>query len=247
MVTVGGFDVRQQRRAVQQRIGVQLQASTLPDLLRVGEALDLVCGPSTPDRCPATGCSNGLGLGERQRTYATELSGGQQQRLSLALALVNDPKLLFLDEPTTGLDPQARRSVWELISEIRQDGKTVVLTTHYMEEAETLCDRIAIMDRGKIVALDTPRELIGQLTEEGSIECSLGDELPPDVLDGLGGVVRQERLEQTVVLRSVDLNGTLVALLQLLTAHGLPLNSLQVRTPTLEDVFLSLTGHRLRN
>ena len=116
-----------------------------------------------------------------------------------------------------------------------------------MEEAETLCDRIAIMDRGKIVALDTPRELIGQLTEEGSIECSLGDELPPDVLDGLGGVVHQERLEQTVVLRSVDLNGTLVALLQLLTAHGLPLNSLQVRTPTLEDVFLSLTGHRLRN
>jgi ABC-2 type transport system ATP-binding protein len=116
-----------------------------------------------------------------------------------------------------------------------------------MEEAETLCDRIAIMDRGKIVAMDTPRELIGQLTEEGSIECSLGDELPSDVLDGLGGVVHQERLEQTVVLRSVDLNGTLVALLRLLTARGLPLNSLQVRTPTLEDVFLSLTGHRLRN
>ena len=245
-VTVDGLDVRRQRRAVQQRIGVQLQASTLPDLLRAGEALDLFAS-LYPGSLTRDGLLERLGLGERRRTYATDLSGGQQQRLSLALALVNDPKVLFLDEPTTGLDPQARRSVWELISEIRQDGKTVVLTTHYMEEAETLCDRIAIMDRGKIVALDTPRELIGQLTEEGSIECSLGDKLPTDVLDGLSGVVEQERLEQTVVLRSVDLNGTLVALLQLLTELGLPLNTLQVRTPTLEDVFLSLTGHRLRD
>ena len=231
---------------MQQRIGVQLQASTLPDLLRAGEALDLFAS-LYPGSLTRDGLLERLGLGERRRTYATDLSGGQQQRLSLALALVNDPKVLFLDEPTTGLDPQARRSVWELISEIRRDGKTVVLTTHYMEEAETLCDRIAIMDRGKIVALDTPRALIGQLTEEGSIECSLGDELPTDVLNDLSGVVRQERLEQTVVLRSVDLNGTLVALLQLLTERGLPLNTLQVRTPTLEDVFLSLTGHRLRD
>ncbi len=245
-VTVDGLDVRQQRRAVQQRIGVQLQASTLPDLLRAGEALDLFAA-LYPQSVPRNDLLDRLGLGERQRTYATELSGGQQQRLSLALALVNDPKLLFLDEPTTGLDPQARRSVWELISEIRQDGKTIVLTTHYMEEAETLCDRIAIMDRGKIVALDTPRELIGQLTEDGSIECSLADELSTDVLNGLRGVIRQDRLEQTVVLRSVDLNGTLVQLLQLLTERGLPLNSLQVHTPTLEDVFLSLTGNRLRN
>ena len=155
-VIVDGLDVRQQRRAVQQRIGVQLQASTLPDLLRAGEALDLFAS-LYPGSLTRDGLLERLGLGERRRTYATDLSGGQQQRLSLALALVNDPKVLFLDEPTTGLDPQARRSVWELISEIRQDGKTVVLTTHYMEEAETLCDRIAIMDRGKIVALDTPR------------------------------------------------------------------------------------------
>ena len=243
-VLVDGLDMGQQRRTIQQRIGVQLQTATLPDFLRVGEALDMFAA-LFPQSVHPGDILDRLDLREKESALASELSGGQAQRLSLALALVNDPKLLFLDEPTTGLDPQARRAMWELISQVRKRGATLLLTTHYMEEAEVLCDRVAIMDRGKIVALDTPQELIAQHAAAGAIRCRLDGPAPIEELQQLPGVLRVELVEDAVLLHSEALNTSLVALVRLTERRSLSLDGLQVRSPSLEDVFLAVTGHHL--
>jgi ABC-2 type transport system ATP-binding protein len=244
-VLVDGLDVSTRKRDVQQRIGVQLQASALPEYLRVGETLELFSALFPPGA--ALPWLGRLGLEVKRKAFATQLSGGQQQRLSLALALVNDPVVVFLDEPTTGLDPQARHALRGIISEIRQQGKTIVLTTHSMEEAEELCDRLAIMERGKVVALGSPSELIRQLATKGSIECRFPAQESTAMMEQLAGVAHVERVGERVFLHSNDVNATLTSFVLLATERSLPLDGLQVHSPTLEDVFLALTGHALRD
>ena len=171
-IHVLGLDVRKELKQLKQRIGIQLQATNLYHKLSVREVIDLFASfydhPLKTDQVIAW-----TGLQEKEKTRTKQLSGGQQQRLSVALALVNDPSLLFLDEPTTGLDPQARHAMWELIEQMHAQGKTILMTTHYMEEAERLCDRVAIMDHGKIIALDQPQALVRQYFQEQAIEFSL--------------------------------------------------------------------------
>ena len=175
------------------------------------------------------------------------LSGGQRQRLAVALALVNDPELLILDEPTAGLDPQARRALWDLILSLKAEGKTVLLTTHYMEEAEYLCDRVAIMDHGRIIALGPPAELVREHLRETALELELQADLEEGALEGLPGVRRIVREESgNLVLYSDDTVSTFRALAELVAAGRLPLRDLIWRRPSLEDVYLLLTGRRIR-
>ncbi|HEY7976534.1 MAG TPA: ABC transporter ATP-binding protein [Ktedonobacterales bacterium] len=248
---VDGLDARRQRRAVQRRVGVQLQATTLFEELTVRETLALF-GAFYPRALTPDALLREVALEEKARAYPQNLSGGQRQRLALALALVNDPVLLFLDEPTTGLDPQSRRMLWETIVALRARGKTIVLTTHFMDEAQQLCDRIAIMDHGRIIAQDTPAGLIGLLGASATIACVLGAPsgagMAPDAgeLLTLPGVTEtRQGLEQTL-LYTTDAERTLVALLQLASHTGAKLEHLTVQAPTLEDVFLKLTGRALR-
>src|SRR6185436_15445022 len=189
-----------------------------------------------------------LGLREKANTLSRDLSGGQRQRLSVALALINRPEIVFLDEPTAGLDPQARRSMWETVREIQADGVTVFLTTHYMEEAETLCDRVAVMDAGHVIALDTPQALIGQHFKESAIEFDLNDGLPPEgAFRGLKGVSRPAVREgQHVTIYTNDTTATLGGLTDMAEAGAVGFDALHVRRATLEDVFLKLTGKRIR-
>jgi ABC-2 type transport system ATP-binding protein len=243
-VTVLGLDVARQPRAVKERIGVQLQTPALLPRLTVRELVALVASfyrtARSPDEVIAL-----VGLEESGDRLAGTLSGGQTQRLSLALALVNRPEIVFLDEPTTGLDPQARLSLWGLIERVRAEGTTVVLTTHYMEEAERLCDRVAIIDRGRIVALDAPRALIAAHFQETAITFRLAGVTPAE-LAGLSGVRQVHTENGEITLYTTDVPATMAALLALVRARGAPLEGLYVRGATLEDVFLKLTGRRLR-
>ena len=188
-------------------------------------------------------------LEEKRRSRVGTLSGGQKQRLALACALVGDPELLFLDEPTTGLDPQARRQLWELIEEFKRAGRTIVLTTHYMDEAERLCERVAIMDHGKIIALGSPRELVASIGVEHVVEFSVeaGGPLDADVLRTLEGV-RDVRTDNGVVRMQVTaLHSAVPALLAELVRRGIRLTELRTHSATLEDVFVTLTGRHLRD
>jgi ABC-2 type transport system ATP-binding protein len=189
-----------------------------------------------------------LGLEEKRNTPFSKLSGGQKQRLFIALALLPDPQLVFLDELTTGLDPQARHAIWDLVREVRSKGKTVLLTTHFMEEAERLCDRVAILDHGRIVALDTPAALIRNLGVEERIIFSVDGTLPPVFEKALSGAARVEVQGERVTVRGQ--NGRKVPLVSevvgQLTKLGIPFRDLRTEQPTLEDVFLRLTGREIR-
>jgi ABC-2 type transport system ATP-binding protein len=188
-----------------------------------------------------------VNLQEKQNTRTKNLSGGQQQRLSMALALVNEPDIIFLDEPTTGLDPQARRKMWDVIQQVSGEGTTVFLTTHYMEEAQRLCDRVAVIDYGHIIALDTPEELINAHFEESAIEFDLnGGKLDETLLSGLEGVTNVRQDGKAVTLYSHAVPKTLSQLTDLSKTRDIPLDDLHVRRATLEDVFLKLTGRRIR-
>ncbi|MDP9374803.1 MAG: ABC transporter ATP-binding protein [Chloroflexota bacterium] len=254
---IDGLEVRRHRRTIQARIGVQVQSTALFADLSVLDNLRLLAA-LYPRSVPVKGLLDDVGLADRAGARLGALSGGQQQRLALAAALVNDPAVVFLDEPTTGLDPQARRAIWALVERLRERGKTIVLTTHYMEEAETLCDRIAIMEGGRIVALDTPAGLIARHGGERTIVC---------VFDGGSTVERSELARLPAVshvaapdggegagsaggaftLQTHDLERTLFALLHFAERRGAPLTDLRVRQPSLEDVFLTLTGRALRD
>jgi len=189
-------------------------------------------------------------LEEKQNSRVGDLSGGQKQRLALACALVGDPDFLFLDEPTTGLDPQARRQLWDLIEEFKASGRTILLTTHYMDEAERLCDRVAIMDHGKVIALGTPRELIASTCAEQMVEFTAGSAshaLDVQALRRIAGV-REIRAENGAVLLQVaELHTSVPALLAELTRQNVPLTELRTHSATLEDVFVTLTGRHLRD
>lgn len=240
---VEGVDVRADPRGVRARIGVQLQEAAFFERLTVEETLRLF-GAFHRRTAPVDGIIDRLQLGEKRQARAGTLSGGQRQRLSIALALVNDPQTLFLDEPTTGLDPQARRNLWDVIAGFRREGRTVVLTTHYMEEAEHLCDRVAIMDHGRIVALDTPRALIREHTPGTTVAVTVsgGDA----ALEELPGVQHAQHANGEVLLSSTDPIQTVHALMDLDRRGALHFHQLRVEEASLEDVFLHLTGRRIR-
>jgi ABC-2 type transport system ATP-binding protein len=243
-IAVLGLDPARQERELRQRIGVQLQQSALPPRLKVWEALDLYS--TFYDRTVDwRGLLERLGLEEKRNAAFAKLSGGQKQRLFIALALVNDPELIFLDELTTGLDPQARHSMWNLVREIREQGKTVVLTTHFMEEAERLCDRVAVMDQGRIVALDSPANLIRNYGGENRITfaAEAGCEAS---LRGLAGVSRVDREGDRVIAHGSG-DGLIGEVVSALSSNGIVFRDLRTEQSTLEDVFLALTGREIRD
>jgi len=246
-VRVLGVDPQREGQALCRRTGMQLQQSNLPDRMKVWEALDLYAS-FYPKAANWKELLTQLGLEEKRNTPFSKLSGGQKQRLFIALALLPDPPLVFLDELTTGLDPQARHAIWDLVRDVRARGKTVLLTTHFMEEAERLCDRVAILDHGRIVALDTPAGLIRSLGVEERVIFNLDGTLPEGFEKALSGAVRLEVLGERVVVHGK--NGRKVPLVSevvsLLTGQEIHFRDLRTEQPNLEDVFLSLTGREMR-
>ncbi|HEY8136106.1 MAG TPA: ABC transporter ATP-binding protein [Candidatus Limnocylindrales bacterium] len=245
-ISVLGFDPKRQADELKERIGVQLQAASLYPDLKVSELVELFA-TFYAKRLPAERLITQLGLDERKGALTKELSGGQRQRLSIALALVNDPELIFLDEPTTGLDPQGRRSLWEHIERLRGEGRTVLLTTHYMEEAEQLCDRVAIIDHGKILEIGAVDELISRHFSERTLRFRSRAEISDSQLASLRDVSHVNHEEDEVVLYTSNVPRTIAALLELAEAAGADDLDVVVRRPTLEDVFLELTGRALRD
>jgi ABC-2 type transport system ATP-binding protein len=234
---------------LRQRIGVQLQETQLAERLTAEETIRLFRsfhhrGPTVAELIEL------VQLTEKRRARVGALSGGQRQRLAMACALAGDPELLFLDEPTTGLDPQARRQLWELVEDLKLAGRTVILTTHYMDEAERLCDRIAVMDRGRIIATGTPRELIASIGAEHVVEFSPGEasaSIDVATLAALEGVLDARRDDGRYRLSVSRLHKSVPALFEYLARKGVELEELSTHSATLEDVFVSLTGRHLRD
>jgi ABC-2 type transport system ATP-binding protein len=245
-VSVCGLDPQRDTAALKHEIGAALQSTSLPDKIRVMEALRLFASFYKRGRKPEELLKR-FGLEEKRNTFYNQLSGGQKQRLALAMALVNDPKVVFLDEPTAGLDPQVRREIYDIIEELRRDKKTVLMTTHYIEEAERLCDRVAIVDHGKVIALGTPRELKARSGGATRIEVRLSKPASDGSLQKLDGVVDAREVDGGYVLHCQRPPQAIVALVKHLEAEGNELVSLEIATPSLEDVFIELTGRRLRD
>ena len=262
-VSVLGLDIQSNASEVKARIGVQLQASAYYDYLNLSEILSLL-GSFYPKKAKPSSLLEQVGLSEKAKSRIPELSGGQKQRFAVAASLVNNPELVILDEPTTGLDPQARRNLWSLIREVNQRGVTVVLTTHSMDEAELLCSRLAIMDHGKLLAVDTPRNLVNRLEASYAVKLTMDRPMTTDQLEKLHGRVeilhtngegngqandenaKASPLENTYLLRLPN-PSALKAMLDEITDTGLGLENLQITPVTLEDVFLELTGTELRD
>jgi ABC-2 type transport system ATP-binding protein len=248
-VEVLGLSWRTQAGELRQRLGIQLQETQLSDKLTVEETVRLFRsffrrGPEVREVIAR------VQLEEKAASRVGGLSGGQKQRLALACALVGDPDFLFLDEPTTGLDPQARRQLWDLIERFRASGRTILLTTHYMDEAERLCDRVAIMDHGKVIAQGTPRELIASVGGEHLLEFSTGNGAATLDREALGRIdgIRDVRLEQgSVRMMVTELHRAVPAVLDELSRQNVPLTELRTHSASLEDVFVALTGRHLRD
>ena len=243
LVRVAGLDVRKERAKLRQVIGVQLQATAMFEKLTVRETLDVFAGMYEKS-LPTERLLEVAQLGEKADEWTEHLSGGQKQRLAVALSLVNDPAVVFLDEPTTGLDPQARHSLWDVIADLRATGKTIMLTTHYMEEAERLCDRVGVMDHGHILALDSPGQLVRQIGERDAIEFTANGDT--GAWSSVPGVQDLKVEDGTVVLYTREIDRTLPAVFELARQRGMALDGFRVRNPSLEDVFLNLTGRRVR-
>ena len=245
-VTVLSLDPRKDGHKLKERIGIMLQETSLYLDLRVGELLRLFA--SYYRRAVDTDALlEMIGLQEKRRAFVRELSGGQRQRLAFILTLINDPELLFLDEPTAGLDPQSRRAAWEWIARAREEGKTVFLTTHYIEEAEALCDRVAIIDYGKIIALDTPKRLMASLEVEQRIEFVIEGALDVVRLEAMPGVTKAlDDGQGAFTIYAPEAQPALKSLITLAEAEGFTLRGLTVEGATLEDVFIRLTGRRIR-
>jgi ABC-2 type transport system ATP-binding protein len=243
---VCGLDPEKAGSKFKQKIGAVLQSTSLPDKLRVKEALDLFANFYT-NRADTESLLKRFQLEEKRNAFYSQLSGGQKQRLALAMALVNNPQVVFLDEPTAGLDPQVRREIYDIIEELRKDKKTVLITTHYIEEAERLCDRVAIVDYGRIIKTGSPRELKHSSAGTTRIEVRLTRPLTNGVLSTLEGVADCRDFDGTYVLHSTLPPRTIVALVKQLEAENNELQSLEMFSPSLEDVFIELTGRRLRD
>ncbi|MCI3920655.1 ABC transporter ATP-binding protein [Paenibacillus sp. TRM 82003] len=251
---VAGFDTVSQLDKVKAVIGVQLQSTSLFDLLTVREITDMYAS-FYKNPVPVEPLLESMILTDKAKGRVKHLSGGQKQRLAIALALVNDPLVVFLDEPTTGLDPQARRTLWDIVLKLKEQGKTIVLSTHYMDEAHILCDRICLMDQGKVIALDTPAKLIEGLASDKTIEFRVPrfetfafeeQERVRAALRGIGSVTSLEERQEGFVLYTDDLQASLTSLIARADESGLTLEALSTRTATLEDVFIQRTGRSLR-
>jgi ABC-2 type transport system ATP-binding protein len=246
-VQVLGFDPQVQARRLKDRIGICLQSTNLPDKMTVAEAIDLFASLYSR-HADGDKLLDLLQLSDKRRTYYSQLSGGQKQRLALALAMINDPELLFLDEPTTGLDPQARLEIHGLIEDLKAQRRTIFLTTHYIEEAERLCDRVAIMDAGRIIALGTPREIQARTMGQSRIEIVCEQPLPegplPRFPEADHAHISGDR--RTILVHSSHPARTVVELVKWIESQGGELGDIHLRRPTLEDVFIELTGKSLR-
>ena len=246
-ISVRGTEIARDPNTVKERIGVQLQASAYFDYLTLTEILELF-GRFYSRRVPPAELLSTVGLEDKANTTVGKLSGGQQQRFTIAATLVNDPEVVFLDEPTAGLDPQARRNLWDFVQSINSQGRTIVLTTHYMEEAEFLCDRVAIMDQGRIVTLDTPTNLVRSLPVPYEVRASTLNEFSSNGLADLDCVTEVlDDQNQGFRLRSSDAASTMPALMDWVAKNDFMLSHLEVTPANLEDVFLSLTGRALRD
>jgi ABC-2 type transport system ATP-binding protein len=244
-IKVCNIDALKEPQRIKEVIGVQLQATSLYDNIRVKEALDLF-GSYYQKSIPSEQIMEEVSLTEKKNSQVSKLSGGQKQRLSVGLALVNDPEVIFLDEPTTGLDPQARHNIWSIVEKLRERGKTVVMTTHYMEEAEQLCRRLAIIDQGKIIAMDTPENLINRAGLATSIEFTTSKELDglANNFPGIRKVNHGSARKYSVTTKTVAM--ILKDLTNLCYDNHIELENISVRQATLEDVFLAMTGRKLR-
>ena len=246
-VKVLDFDPDRQKQRLKDRIGVCLQATNLPDKITVREALNLF-GSFYSRTVDGEALLKRLQLWEKKDAYYATLSGGQKQRLAIALALINDPQMLFLDEPTSGLDPQVRLEIRDLIEELRAEKRTIVMTTHYIEEAERLCDRVAIIDDGLIIASGSPRELQAKSANQAAIEIAFTKPWTGDALPAWPHAVRSTMSEDRrhVKVTSAHPARTLVEMVKWTDAQGIELDDVRLNRPTLEDVFIELTGKRLR-
>ena len=244
-IRVLGLDPQKDKYVLQPHIGVQLQQSALQSRIKVWEAMDLFAS-LYPHAIDWRVLLERVGLAEKRNTAFANLSGGQQQRLFVALALVHDPELVFLDELTTGLDPQARHTMWEMVREIRERGKTVFLITHFMEEAERLCDRVAIVDRGRLIALDSPENLIRSLDAENHVVFTTDDTSHLEKLRNLPAVSNLEVIGDRVVISGKE-EAVLAEVINALSSNGFHYHDVHTEQPTLEDVFLKLTGHVIRD
>jgi ABC-2 type transport system ATP-binding protein len=244
-ISVLGQNPARHVSTLQERIGVQLQAAQLQKRIKVREAVDLW---ASLYRRPidAGRLIEQLGLGDKRDAWFMTLSGGQKQRLFIALALINDPELVFLDELTTGLDPQARRAIWDLVRDIRERGKTVFLTTHLMEEAERLCDRVAIIDHGRIIDIGTPAELVQRHCPERTVVLETEDVAALERFREMPHVASVNRLDSQITIRGRG-NDLVTAVIQCLAEHRIRVIDFRTEVPTLEDVFLRLTGHTIRD
>jgi ABC-2 type transport system ATP-binding protein len=245
-IAVLGLDPFRDVYELQERIGVQLQQAQLQKRIKVWEAVQLWA--SLYRKKPAVGDQllDQLGLADKRNAWFMTLSGGQKQRLFIALALINDPEVVFLDELTTGLDPQARRAIWDLIRGIRQRGKTVFLTTHLMEEAERLCDRVAIIEHGRIIDIDTPQRLVDRHCPERSVTLATDDAHAAECLSRIPRVESVARLESRFTIRGTG-DGFVTAVIQCLSENRITVTEFRTELPNLEDVFLKLTGHSIRD
>lgn len=245
-VSVLGFDPIKDGYELKEQIGIMLQSTTLYPDLKVGEILKLFVGYYRRS-VDTSSLLETIGLKDKKNAYVQELSGGQKRKLAFILTLVNDPKLMFLDEPTEGLDPQTRRVVWEIIRRAPDDGKTVFLTTHYIEEAQNLCDRVAIIDHGKIIALDTPKRLMADLEVEQKIEFVTDSSIDVVQLRKIKGVSKAvQTKEGEFVIYTEKTQTTLKELMVLSEKEDYEFRGLKVIGTTLEDVFIKLTGRRIR-
>jgi ABC-2 type transport system ATP-binding protein len=242
---VCGLDPEKSGIEFKEQIGAVLQSTSLPDKLRVKEAIDLFAH-FYRKRVDTGALLKRFQLEDKRTAFYSQLSGGQKQRLALAMALVNDPQVVFLDEPTAGLDPQVRREIYDVIEELKGGQKTVLLTTHYIEEAERLCDRVAIVDHGKVIATGTPRELKRASAGTTRIEVRLAKPVTDGILAKLDGVASCREFDGSYVLHSSRAPQTIVALVKQLESEGNELQSLEMFSPSLEDAFIELTGRRLR-
>lgn len=243
-VQVCGFDPTRESAQLKQKIGAQLQPTVLPDKIRVEEALQLFASfywKSVSTKM----LLEQFGLTDKRQAFFETLSGGQKQRLALALALVNDPELVLLDEPTVGLDAQLRRDIHTLIGKLREEGRTVLLTTHYIEEAEKLCDRVAIIDHGRVVALGTPRDLVRASGQGTRLEVRLARSAPVEQLKGLEAVLDCREADGIYLLHAQPAAQAIAALIRYLEAQNNTLLDLHIAQPSLEDVFVEMTGRKL--
>jgi len=246
-IRVLGLDPTRQARELKERMGVQLQTTSIQPNMKVKEAVRLFASLYQRPLPHPEELLKTLSLEDKQNSRFRKLSGGQKQRVAVALALVNDPSVLFFDELTTGLDPQGRRSMWDLVRDIRRRGKTVFLTTHYMEEAEHLCDRVAVIHHGKFIALDTPENLVRSLRGGSKVLFQVeGKDVAVSAFEKLAGVSRAEKVEGGFVLFTTDGDRTLQELVRLADREGFRLAGIRTESPNLDDVFLALTGRELR-